>query len=127
MEHIFELKNINGEEATIIELQEAMDKGELTSRELVMYYMYRIATYDQSGPKINSIIEMNPDAIFIAESLDQERKLVGIRSRLHGIPVVLKENIETKDKMRTSAGALALEHNVRCNPLSFLCWSRSMC
>ncbi|BBH20522.1 amidase [Paenibacillus baekrokdamisoli] len=112
MEHIFGLKNLNGEEATIFELQDAMDKGEITSRELVMYYMYRIATYDQRGPKINSVMEINPDAIFIAEALDQERKLVGVRSQLHGIPVLLKGNIETNDKMRTSAGALALENHV---------------
>ena len=90
-------------------------EGELSSRELVMFYLYRIAKDDQDGPKINSIIEINPDAIFIAEALDQERKLVGLRSTLHGIPVLLKENIETKDKMRTSAGALALENHVSLN------------
>lgn len=112
MEPIFGLNNLNGEEATIIELQEAMNRGELTSRELVMYYMYRIATYDQNGRRINAIMEMNPDAIFIAEALDQERKQAGVRSQLHGIPVVLKGNIQTNDKMRTSAGALALENHV---------------
>ncbi|KOS00794.1 amidase, partial [Paenibacillus polymyxa] len=96
----------------MFELQEAMGKGEVTSRELVMYYMYRIATHDQSGQNINSIMEINPDAIFIAEALDKERKTRGIRGYLHGIPVLLKENIETKDKMRTSAGALALENNI---------------
>ena len=90
MEHNFELKNLNGEEATILELQAAMDRGELTSRELVMYYMYRIGTLDQSGPMINSLMEMNPDAIFIAEALDLERKLTGKRSLFHGIPVLLK-------------------------------------
>ncbi|MEX1028851.1 MAG: amidase family protein [Paenibacillaceae bacterium] len=112
MENFFELKHVDGEEATITELQDAMAKGELSARELVMYYLYRIAQYDQSGPRINAIMEVNPDAIFIAEALDLERKSVGVRSRLHGIPVLLKENIETKDKMRTSAGALALEHHV---------------
>ncbi|OAB43292.1 amidase family protein [Paenibacillus antarcticus] len=112
MEHIFGLKKINSEEATILELQDAMDKWEVTSRELVMYYMYRIATIDQSGPMINAIMEMNPDAIFIAEALDQERKLVGARSPLHGVPVLLKGNIETNDKMHTSAGALALENHI---------------
>ncbi|QGQ99185.1 amidase [Paenibacillus psychroresistens] len=112
MEHIFDLKKLNSEEATIFEIQDAMDKGEVTSRELVMYFMYRIATYDQSGTKLNSIMEMNPDAIFIAEALDLERKLSGVRSPMHGIPVLLKGNIETKDKMRTSAGALALENHV---------------
>src|SRR5690554_3905478 len=103
MEHLFELKHVNGEEAAITELQDAMTRGELSSRELVMYYMYRIAQYDQSGPMINSMMEMNPDAIFIAEALDLERKSKGARSSLHGIPVLLKGNIESKDKMRTSA------------------------
>jgi amidase len=70
MENIFGLKNLNSDEATIFELQNAMSSGEVTSRELVMYYMYRIATYDQDGPMINSIMEINPDAIFIAEALD---------------------------------------------------------
>ncbi|SFL21301.1 amidase [Paenibacillus sp. 1_12] len=112
MEPIFGLNHLNGEEATILELQDAMNKGELTSRELVMYYMYRIATYDQNGPMINAMMEMNPDVIFIAEALDQERKTAGARSLLHGIPVVLKGNIETNDKMRTHAGALALENHV---------------
>ncbi|UNK16105.1 amidase family protein [Paenibacillus sp. N3/727] len=112
MEHSFGLTKLNSEEATILELQDAMNKGEVTSRELVMYYMYRIATFDQSGPMINSIMEINPDAIFIAEALDQERKLLGARSPLHGVPVLLKGNIETNDKMHTNAGALALENHV---------------
>jgi amidase len=112
MENIFGLKNLNSDEATIFELQNAMSSGEVTSRELVMYYMYRIATYDQDGPMINSIMEINPDAIFIAEALDQERKLSRTRGYLHGVPVLLKGNIETKDKMHTSAGALALENHV---------------
>ncbi len=112
MENLFALKYIDGEEATIFELQAAMNRGELSSRELVMYYMYRIAQYDQSGPKINAIMEINPDAIFIAEALDLERKSVGARSSMHGIPVLLKENIGTGDKMRTSAGACALEQHL---------------
>jgi amidase len=112
MEPNFELKNLNGEEITIYELQKAMDRGEVTSRELVMYYMYRIGKYDQSGPNINSIMEINPDAIFIAEALDKERITKGVRGNLHGVPILLKENIETKDKMRTSAGALALEIHI---------------
>lgn len=112
MEHIFGLTKLNSEEATILEIQDAMDRGEVNSRELVMHYMYRIATIDQSGPMLNSIMEMNPDAIFIAEALDQERKLIGARSLLHGVPVLLKGNIETNDKMHTSAGALALENHV---------------
>jgi len=112
MEHLIKLDYLDNGEATIVELQDALQKGEVTSRELVMYYMYRIAMFDQSGPMINSILEMNPDAIFIAEALDQERKLVGARSQLHGIPVLLKGNIETNDKMHTSAGALALKNHI---------------
>lgn len=96
------------EELTIIDIQNAMDKGIVTSKELVMYYLYRIAKYDQAGPKINSVLEINPDAIFIAEALDQERMVKGARGPLHGIPVLLKDNIETKDSMHTSAGSLAL-------------------
>lgn len=109
MEPNFELNELKIEEATIHELQDAMNRGDITSRELVMYYMYRIATFDQDGQKLNSISEINPDAIFIAEALDHERKTQGIRSNLHGIPVLLKDSIETHDKMRTTAGALALE------------------
>ncbi|WP_195573949.1 amidase family protein [Paenibacillus sp. 1001270B_150601_E10] len=115
MEPTFELPNRNGEEMTILELQDAMVRGELTARELVMYYMYRIAIYDQRGPILNSIIEINPDAIFIAEALDKERKSMGPRSHLHGIPVLLKANIETNDKMSTSAGALVIENYISKN------------
>lgn len=112
MEHIFGLESINIEEITILELQDAMNRGEITARGLVIYYLYRIAMLDQSGPLINSIMEINPDAIFIAEALDKERKISGARSHLHGVPVLLKANIETNDKMHTSAGALAMEHHV---------------
>ena len=100
------------EELTINEIQVAMDNGEITSKDLVMYYLYRIAKYDQDGPKINSILEINPDAIFIAEALDYERKTKGTRGPLHGIPVVLKDSIETNDSMHTSAGTLALQNHI---------------
>ncbi|PEB50265.1 amidase [Bacillus pseudomycoides] len=99
-------------ELTIHDIQTAMENGEFTSKELVMYYLHRIAKYDQDGPKINSILEINPDAIFIAEGLDHERKIKGVRGPLHGIPVLLKDNIETKDSMHTSAGTIALENYV---------------
>ena len=94
------------EELTIYDIQAAMENGEITSKELVMYYLDRIAKYDQDGPKINSVLEINPDAIFIAEAIDYERKTKGIRGPLHGIPVFLKDNIETNDSMHTSAGTL---------------------
>ncbi|MBY0121997.1 amidase family protein [Bacillus sp. S/N-304-OC-R1] len=99
-------------ELTIFEIQEAMDRGEVTAKELVMYYLYRIAKLDQDGPYINSIMEINPDAIFIAEALDEERKTKGARGPLHGIPVLLKDNIETKDFMHTTAGTIALENHL---------------
>ncbi|MCM3240537.1 amidase family protein [Heyndrickxia oleronia] len=108
----FLLKESIIEERTITQLQESMEKGELTSKELVMYYLYKIAKYDQDGPRINSILEINPDAIFIAEGLDHERKMKGSRGVLHGIPILIKDNIETKDNMHTSAGTLALEQYV---------------
>lgn len=98
------------EELTATALQNAMNAGQLTAKELVMYYMYRIAKYDQAGPAINSILEVNPDAFFIAEALDHERNTKGPRGPLHGIPVLLKDNIETNDAMHTSAGTLALEN-----------------
>lgn len=100
------------EERNIHELQAAMEKGELTSKELVMFYLYRIAKFDQDGPTLNSILEINPDALFIAEGLDHERKTKGPRGPLHGIPVLLKDNIETHDWMHTSAGTLALENHL---------------
>lgn len=99
------------EEATIPQLQTAMSEGRLTSRELVLMYLERIAQYDKQGVKINSIMEINPDAIHIAEALDEERKQKGPRGPLHGIPVLLKDNIDTGDKMHTSAGSIALANS----------------
>ena len=107
------------EELSIKEIQEAMDSGEITSKQLVMYYLYRIAKYDQDGPIINSMLEINPEAIFIAEALDNERKIKGARGPLHGIPVVLKDNIETNDSTHTSAGTIFLE-NYLANQDAFL-------
>lgn len=96
---------------TIQDMQEAMIKGKVTSKELTMMYMDRIAKYDQSGITINSILEINPDALYIAESLDLEREQEGHRGPLHGIPLVVKDNIDTVDKMHTSAGSIALENH----------------
>lgn len=103
-------KEFYKEELTIHEIQSAMEKGVATSKELVMYYLYRIAKYDQDGRRLNSVLEINPDAIFIAEALDNERNKKGVRGPLHGIPVLLKDNIETCDSMHTSAGTIALEN-----------------
>jgi len=86
-----------------------MERGDLTARGLVEYYLDRIDETDRSGPALNSIIELNPDALGIADTLDLERKESGPRGPpLHGIPVVLEANINTGDKMATTAGSLAL-------------------
>ncbi len=98
-------------EASIKEIQVALTNHQITSFELVQYYLERIALYDQNGPKINSVLEINPDALDIASTLDQERKLKGPRGPLHGIPVLLKDNIDTQDKMHTSAGTLSLANS----------------
>lgn len=95
-------------EATINELQDKMDHGELTAKELVYFYLKRVANYDKKGVAINSVLEINPDAVHIAEVLDLERQEKGPRSLLHGIPVIVKDNIDTHDKMHTSAGSVAL-------------------
>lgn len=94
------------EEATITQMQEKMTSGELTSKELVMMYLHRISVYDK---RINAILEVNPDALHIAAALDAERKETGPRSALHGIPILIKDNIDTADKMHTSAGSIALK------------------
>jgi amidase len=96
------------EEVTIDELQSAMKSGKFTARSITEQYLQRIQEVDKQGPAINSVIEINPDAIEIAESLDRERKEKGTRGPLHGIPVLIKDNIDTADKMMTTAGSLAL-------------------
>ena len=95
-------------EATIDSLQQQMQAGQLTSRELTAAYLQRIAEIDRAGPKLNAIIELNPDALSLADQLDTERKAGHVRGPLHGIPVLLKDNIDTADKMQTTAGSLAL-------------------
>lgn len=96
------------EEATIADMQEKMDEGSLTSKELVLLYLYRISLLDRKGPELKSVLEINPDAIHIASAMDAERELKGPRGPLHGIPVLLKDNIDTGDNMHTSAGSKAL-------------------
>ncbi|HWB26161.1 MAG TPA: amidase [Chitinophagaceae bacterium] len=95
-------------EATIEGLQDKMKSGELTSRSITEMYVKRIDAIDKNGPKINSVIELNPDALSIADAMDSERKAGKLRGPLHGIPVLIKDNISTGDKMMTTAGALAL-------------------
>jgi len=99
---------INIVEATVADLQAQMQAGKLTSQQLVKAYLARIRAVDKAGPRINSVIELNPDAVAIAAGLDRERQTTGVRGPLHGIPVLLKDNIATADKMQTTAGSLAL-------------------
>lgn len=101
-------KTYNIVEKSILNIQKDLSENKITSRSLVLRYLDRIAAYDQNGQKLNSIIELNPDALHIAEALDYERQANGLRSSLHGIPVLLKDNIITGDKMHTSAGSYAL-------------------
>jgi amidase len=96
------------DEITIGELQDGMKSGKYSARTIVEKYLARIAAIDKSGPKVNSVIETNPDALEIAEVLDKERKEKGPRGPLHGIPVLIKDNIATADHMQTTAGSLAL-------------------
>ncbi len=103
-----DLKPFELEEITIPELQDGMKSGKFTARSLVEKYMARIDEIDKRGPAVNAIIELNPDALSIAEALDQERKAKGARGLMHGIPVLIKDNIDTADKMMTTAGSLAL-------------------
>jgi len=95
-------------EATIDELQDRMSRGTLTSRELTTAYIYRIAGIDENGPGLSAVIELNPDALDLAARCDAERKAGHVRGPLHGIPVLIKDNIDTADRMATTAGSLAL-------------------
>lgn len=100
------------EEWTIQHMQALMGKGELTARELTRLYLERIEQIDHNGPKINAIIETNPDALAIAAALDRERAEGRVRGPLHGIPIVLKDNIDTHDGMTTASGSLALQGSI---------------
>jgi amidase len=96
---------------SIAEQLTLMEKGELTSKKLTELYLERIALYDRGEKGLNSVLEINPDALFLAEARDEERISGNIRGPLHGIPILIKDNINTKDKMHTSAGSLALADN----------------
>ena len=103
-----EVKAFELDEITISELQDGMNSGKFTARSLVEKYKTRIDEIDKHGPAINSVIELNPDALAIAEELDRERKAKGKRGPLHGISIMIKDNIDTADRMMTTAGSLAL-------------------
>src|SRR5215470_5210763 len=96
------------EEVSITELQQGMSSGKYTARGITEKYLGRIDSLDKHGPAVNSVIEVNPDALALAEASDKERKAKGPRGPLHGIPIMVKDNIDTADKMQTTAGSLAL-------------------
>lgn len=103
-----DIKPFEYEEATIDDLQSAMVTGKASAVSLAKEYLRRIEELDQHGPCLKSVIEINPDTLAIAGELDKERKTTGPRGPLHGIPVLLKDNIDTHDRMMTTAGSLAL-------------------
>src|SRR5215218_1150857 len=100
------------DEMTVMQLQDAMTSGRYTARRLVELYTRRINDIDRNGPALRSVIVVNPDASSIADALDSERKARGPRGPLHGIPVLIKDNIDTHDRMPTTAGSLALEGSI---------------
>src|SRR6202050_772431 len=99
-------------EADVRELQKRMSEGSLTARSLTTRYLERIEAIDRRGPALNAVIELNPDALAIAALLDAERQAKGARGPLHGIPILIKDNIDTADRMMTTAGSLALEGSI---------------
>jgi amidase len=96
------------DEVTLEALRRGLDSGTFTARRLAELYLSRIETIDKAGPRVNSVIEINPDALTIADELDRERRQKGARSPLHGVPVLIKDNIATADRLQTTAGSLAL-------------------
>ncbi|MBV9124139.1 MAG: amidase [Planctomycetes bacterium] len=103
-----EVKPSELDESTVADLQAAMDSKKFTARFLTATYLARIDAFDNKGPAVNSVIEVNPEALTMAEQLDQERQARGTRGPWHGIPVLIKDNIATADRMATTAGSLAL-------------------
>ncbi|WP_439559294.1 amidase [Dyadobacter sp.] len=99
-------------EMAVAEMQRLMQENKLSARKLAEYYLNQIKTIDQNGPALKSVIELNPDALSIADAMDQERKNGKLRGPLHGIPVLIKDNIDTADKMQTTAGSIALAGNI---------------
>ncbi len=100
------------DEKTIAELQKAMEEGTYTARTLTQLYLDRIEQIDRNGPGLHAAIEVNPDALKIADQLDKERQQKGPRGPMHGIPVLIKDNIDTADQMHTTAGSLALAEHI---------------
>ena len=100
------------EELTIPEIQSKFDSGELTAHSLTQNYLERIEALNEQGPAIRAVIEVNPDALAIAAARDQERRAGKTRGPLHGVPILLKDNIDTHDRMQTTAGSIALEGSI---------------
>jgi len=100
------------EETTIADLQAGMAAGTMTARSITQQYLDRIGELDRKGPTLRHVIETNPDALSLADTLDQERKAGKLRGPLHGIPILLKDNIDTADRMTTTAGSLALAGSI---------------
>jgi amidase len=103
-----EIKPFELDEITIADLQAGMASGKFSVRSITEKYLARIEEIDKKGPALNSIIEVNPDALAIADALDKERKEQHVRGPMHGIPVLIKDNVDTADRMQTTAGSLAL-------------------
>ena len=99
------------EEATVARLRQRLESGQDTASSLVEKYLTRIDLIDRSGPKLNCVIELNPDALAIAERLDNERRAGHVRGPLHGIPIVIKDNIDTADRMMTTP---AIDNCLHC-------------
>jgi amidase len=100
------------EEVTLADLDHGFTSKQFTARTVAEWYLARIDSLDKKGPKVNSVIELNPDALSIADALDRERGQKGARGPLHGVPVLIKDNIDTADRMTTTAGSLALEGSI---------------
>jgi len=96
------------DEISISDLQEGMKSGKYTARSIAEKYLARIESLDKQGPAINTVIEINPDALALADAMDKERTARKVRGPLHGIPILIKDNIDTADRMMTTAGSLAL-------------------
>lgn len=108
----FDVAAFELEETTIADLQTAMTAGRMTARSITQAYLNRIEELDRKGPALGHVIETNPDALSIADSLDAERKAGRVRGPLHGIPILIKDNIDTADRMTTTAGSLALAGSI---------------
>ena len=100
------------EEKTVADLQQLMSSGRMSSRQITQSYLTRIEQLNKRGPALHAVIETNPDALAIASALDAERKAKGPRGPLHGVPILLKDNVDTHDRMTTTAGSYALEGSI---------------